>query len=70
MYDHVGLKEELERKTIDALERLAVKNASGEINDRELYLAASALYDATSGLVDQTIQRLIAATTKLRSLPT
>ncbi len=70
MYDAVFIKEELDRKAVDALEQLARQNVAGEINDRELFIAVTALYDTTSGLIDETVQRMIAGLRKTRSVPT
>lgn len=45
--------EELERKTLDTVERLALRHEQGVLDNRTLAIAMQAVWDATGGLVDQ-----------------
>lgn len=46
------IKEELERKTVTALDGLAIGLRHGEITDREFHVAVTAMCDVVSGLID------------------
>lgn len=59
------LQEELDRKTLDAIERLIADYDNGTIAHRELRLATRTLFDAVSGLVNPGIIHLISEIDKL-----
>lgn len=53
------LKEELDRKTLDALEWLDGAHERGEIDDHALGTGAHAIFTAVTGLVDREIGEII-----------
>lgn len=52
--------QELGRKTMETLHAWSDRYNRGVINARELYCIVSALYDATSGLMDKEFSRILA----------
>lgn len=60
MDDWPSHTQELTRKTATALDVWADKYNSGLITKREFFVIVSALYDATSGLIDRDVSDLMA----------
>jgi hypothetical protein len=59
MSDWPTLKEELDRKTLDALEWLDGAHERGEIDDHALGAGAHAIFTAVMGLVDKDISEIV-----------
>lgn len=57
------LKEELERKCVEALVRVAERLRSGGIERRAAHVTASTIWDVASGLVDNSVTDLAAQMT-------
>lgn len=62
--DWPTLAEELERKSLQTLEKLMDKHAEGKISDRELYLVAGVIWDTVSGLAPAKVLRILEAVRK------
>lgn len=60
MSDWPDHHEELGRKTMTVLEQWTERYNAGKITTREFYILVSALYDATSGLMDKEFSALLA----------
>lgn len=60
MDDWPSHTEELSRKTAVQLDKWSKAYDAKKITRREFYIALSALYDATSGLIDKDLMNLIA----------
>lgn len=58
--DWPSFAEELGRKTTEQLEKWTAKFEDGKLNRREYFVVVSALYDATSGIIDKSISDLLA----------
>lgn len=48
-----SLHDELTRKTLETVEALALRQEQGVITNRQFHIAMQAVWDCTSGLVDQ-----------------
>lgn len=59
MSDWPSLKEELDRKTVETLERLLVSHAAGELSDRELSLTLNTVLDVVNGLAENDLTEAI-----------
>lgn len=55
-----SFSEELGRKTTEQLEKFTRGYEAGKIDRVQFYLIVSALYDATSGIIDKSISDLLA----------
>ena len=55
-----SLAEELGRKTSAQLEKWTTAYEAGTLSKREYYITVSALYDATSGIIDKAVSNLLA----------
>lgn len=53
------IKEELDRKSLDAIERLILKHRSGEISDEAYSVALDVLFQTVSGLVSEDFIQMI-----------
>ena len=52
------VRQEINRKTWEALERLLSRRVSDEIDDRQLDVAIDTLWDAVSGLADRDLMEM------------
>lgn len=59
MEDALDFKEELERKTLTALENLLRKHEERRINDDQLEIGMQAVFDCAWGLVGEDINQII-----------
>jgi hypothetical protein len=59
--DHLTIKRELQRKSLEALDRLVGLGDRGAIGRKTLFVATDALYDAVVGLVDREVSDVIYA---------
>jgi len=57
--DLPSIKEELDRKSLDAIERLILKHRDGEISDEAYSVALDVLFMTVSGLVSEDFIQLI-----------
>lgn len=54
-----SIKEELERKTLEAIESLVVRHRNGDLSDKEFSTGLATAYDCVAGLVDKSITEFI-----------
>lgn len=63
------IKEELERKTVEVLERLVFRHETHRISKDHLSNAAKTIWNITSGLVGDEIAALCSATADMATVP-